>query len=177
MMDSYSSRTSSIFTTFTTVLFTFATLNHLTYYIHPTSPTGSVQISSASNLVFSEYKHYNADQVKFDIDLSVDLRSEYSWNVNQLYLFVVASYETSKNKRNEIVVFDKILRDIKDFKVNLKQQKVKYLLRDEFKNTLGGKKVTLSVKYQVMPVFGIMWTKEVPKASTELIIPKDYSTK
>jgi signal peptidase complex subunit 3 len=177
MMDSYSNRTSSIFTTFTTVLFTFATLNHFTYYFHPTSPTASVEVSKVSNLVFSEFKNYNADQVKLDIDLSVDLRSEYSWNVNQLYLFVVAYYETSKNTRNEIVVFDKIVSDKKDYKFDLKQHKIKYLLRDEYKNTLAGKKVTLSVKYQVMPIFGLMWTKDVPRASSDFVVPKEYSKK
>ena len=119
-MDSYSNRTSSIFTTFTTVLFTFATLNHLTYYFHPTSPTATVRVSREHNLVFSEFKNYNAEQVKFDLDISVDLRTEYSWNVNQ---FVVASYETAKNTRNEVVVFDKILREKKDYKFDLKQQK------------------------------------------------------
>jgi signal peptidase complex subunit 3 len=177
MMDSYSNRTSSIFTTFTTVLFTFATLNHLTYYFHPTSPTATVRVSREHNLVFSEFKNYNAEQVKFDLDISVDLRTEYSWNVNQLYLFVVASYETAKNTRNEVVVFDKILREKKDYKFDLKQQKVKYLLRDEFKNTLAGKKVTLAVKYQVMPVFGVMQMKEIQKASSELVVPKEYSKK
>ncbi len=177
MMDSYSNRTSSIFTTFTTVLFTFAALNHFTYYFHPTSPTASVHISKSPNLVFSEFKNYNADQIKFDFDLSVDVRSEYSWNVNQLYLFVVATYETSKNSRNEIVVYDRIVRDKKDYKFDLKQQKIKYLLRDEYKNTLAGKKVTLSVRYQVMPIFGLMWTKEIPNASAEISVPKDYSKK
>ena len=177
MMDSYSNRTSSIFTTFTTVLFTFAALNHFTHYFHPTSPTASVHLSKTPNLAFSEFKNYKADQVKFDIDLSVDVRSEYSWNVNQLYLFVTATYETSKNSRNEIVVFDKIIRDKKDYKFDLKQQKIKYFLRDEYKNTLGGKKIKLSVKYQVMPIFGLMWTKEIPNSSVDMVVPSDYSKK
>ena len=177
MMDSYSNRASSLFTTFTTVLFTFATLNHLTYYIHPTSITGSIKLATSPNLEFTEFKQYKADQVRFDFDLSVDLSTEYSWNVNQLYVFVVASYETSKNSRNEIIIYDKIIRNLKDYKINLKQVKTKYPLRDEFKNTLAGKNVQLSVRYQVMPVFGLMQTKEVPNAAAKLSIPNQYTKK
>ena len=174
-MDTYSNRTSTLFTTFTTVLFTVAALNHLTSYFYSSSPVASIAVTTGSTIDFTEYKPYKADQVKFDFDLSIDLTSVNNWNVNQLYVFVVASYETSKNDKNEIVVYDRILRDVSEFKFTLKNVKNKYVLRDEFKGTLAGKKIKLSVRYQVMPVFGILWVKEVP-VQGEFTIPDAYTS-
>lgn len=139
--------------------------------------TGTIKLAASPNLEFTEFKQYKADQVRFDFDLSLDLSTEYSWNVNQLYVFVVASYETSKNERNEIIIYDKIVRELKDYKINLKQARIKYPLRDEHRNTLAGKNVQLSVRYQVMPVFGLMQTKDVPKAVAKLTIPNQYTKK
>ena len=173
-MDSYSSRGSTLFTSFTTVLFTFAALSHVTYYFYHPSPTGSIQLSTGGSIEFTEYKQYKADQIKFDFDLSLDLTSEYNWNVNQLYVFVVATYETPKNPKNEIIVYDKILRDLKDYKINLKKVKNAYMLRDEYKGQLAGKTVTLKVRYQVMPIFGLLHVKEVPGITTKFTIPKEY---
>ena len=126
---------------------------------------------------FTEYRQFKADQVRFDFDLSLDLSTEYSWNVNQLYVLVVASYETSKNSRNEIIVYDKILRNFKDYKLNIKQTKIKYPLRDEFQKTLAGKNVQLSVRYQVMPIFGLMQTKQVAGATAKFTVPNQYTKK
>lgn len=180
-MDSYSNRASSLFTTFTTVLFTFASLNHLTYYFYAPSPAALVNVSMNDAVIeFSEYKQYKADQLKFDFELSYDLSSEYNWNVNQLYLYVVASYETEKNQRNEIVVYDKIIRDKSDYKSSLQKLKNKYVLRDEHKGLLAGKTLHLSVKYQVMPVFGLLTLKDVPlssKSRSSLIVPEKYFSK
>jgi signal peptidase complex subunit 3 len=173
-MDTYSNRASSLFTTFTTVLFVVATLNHLTSYFHSSSPVATIGVPRVSSIEYSEFKPFQADQVKFEFDLSVDLSTEYNWNVNQLYVFVVASYETTKNKKNEVVVFDKILRDVKDFKFKLSNAKNKYMLRDEFKGTLAGKKISLSVRYQVMPIFGLLKIINLP-ATGSFTVPGSYT--
>lgn len=180
-MDSYSNRASSLFTTFTTVLFTFAALNHLTYYFTSPSPIATVQLPVSDAITeFSEYKQYKADQVKFDFDLSYDLSTEYNWNVNQIYLYVVASYETSKNKRNEIVVYDTIIQDQSEYKARFHRVKSRYILRDEYKGLLAGKNVHLSVRYQVMPVFGLLQIKNAHLSSTSrptFTVPEKYFTK
>lgn len=173
-METYSSRASSLFTTFTTVLFVIATLNHITSYFHSPSPSGSISVSKDSKLEYSEFKPYKADQVRFDFDMKVDLSTEYNWNLNQIYLFVVASYETRKNAKNEVVIYDRILRTAEDLTFTLKKSKVKYPLRDEFRETLAGKEVTLSIRYQVMPIFGLMRISELP-STAKLLVPSEYN--
>jgi signal peptidase complex subunit 3 len=173
-METYSSRASSLFTTFTTVLFVVACMNHLTSYFHVSHPTGDIQVRSGS-VEFSEFKPYKADQARFNFDLSVDLTSVANWNVNQIYLFVVASYETSKNQKNEVVIYDRILRASDDYIFNLKNVKTKYPLRDEHKGSLANRKISLTVKYQIMPIFGLLQVSELSnKASFE--IPSEYAS-
>jgi signal peptidase complex subunit 3 len=174
-METYSNRASSLFTTFTTVLFVVACLNHFTSYFYSADPHGEIKVNTDSTIEYSEYKTYKADQARFNFDLSVDLTSEMNWNVNQIYLFVVASYETKKNKKNEVVIYDRILRSVDEFKFGMKNAKVKYPLRDEHTSTLAGKTVTLAIRYQVMPIFGLMRVSELPNKAT-LEIPSEYTS-
>ncbi len=174
-MDSYSNRASSLFTTFTTVLFTVAVLNHLTSYVCSPTPTGRITMSDHGILEYSEFKQFKADQIKFDFDMTLDLTSEYNWNVNQIYVFVVASYETSRNSKNEVVIYDRIIKEFNEYKLYMRLIRTKYSLRDEFKGLLGGKKVTLSIRYQVMPIFGVLSIKELP-AVGEFMVPHAYSS-
>ena len=173
-MDSYSNRASSLFTTFTSVLFALATLNHITSYFYSPNPIAKLSISKDSATEYSLYKSYKGDQVKFDFDLSLDLTTEYNWNVKQIYLFVVATYETKKNQKNEVVVYDNILKDFKDLKFKISKSKVKYALRDEFQGTLSDVEITLSVRYQVMPIFGLLRIKELPD-KTKFRVPQEYN--
>ena len=143
-MDSYSNRASSLFTTFTSVLFTVAALNHLTSYFNSPHPTGSIAVSKGSTVEYSEFKQYRADQVRFEFDLTADL------------------------------TYDKIIKNFDEFKLNLKNVKSKYVLRDEFKGTLAGKKVTLVLRYQLMPIFGLLRLKEVPMHGS-FTVPAEYN--
>lgn len=122
----------------------------------------------------TEFKPYKADQLRFNFDLSVDLSTEANWNVNQIYLFVVASYETKKNEKNEVVIYDRILRTPEEFKFALKNIKVKYPLRDEHRGTLAGREVTLSIRYQVMPIFGLLRVSEIPN-KVSFNMPAEYA--
>ena len=175
-METYSNRASSLFTTFTTVLFAIACLNHFTSYFYAASPSGEIQLSAASSIEFTEYKQYKADQARFNFDLTVDLSTEMNWNVNQIYLFVVASYETKRNEKNEVVIYDRILRSIDEFKFSLKNARVKYPLRDEHRGTLAGKTITLAIRYQIMPIFGLMHVSELPNKSS-FQLPSEYTSK
>ena len=172
-MDSYNNRVSTLFTAFTTALFVVATLNHFTSYFYQPAPVGT--ITPTGWIEYSNYKSYDSDQVKFEFDLAVDLRSEYNWNVNQIYVFVVATYETDKNTKNEVVIYDRILKTLKDFKFTFKEIKNKYMLRDEFKGTLAGRTIELKIRYQLMPIFGFLRIKELP-VTGKITVPKEYNS-
>merc|ERR1711937_995530 len=49
------------------------------------------------------------DVASLNFDLEVDSTSMWNWNVKQLFLYLVAEYETDRNSLNQVVVWDKIV--------------------------------------------------------------------
>ena len=49
-------------------------------------------------------------QAVVTFDLDADLRSVFSWNTKQLFVYLQVEYETEKNKRNQIVLWDSIIQ-------------------------------------------------------------------
>ena len=61
--------------------------------------------------------HRGIDQAVMSFDLNADLRPAFHWNLKQLFVYVVAEYETSANPLNQVIIWDRIV----------KSQKGKYL--------------------------------------------------
>ena len=43
-------------------------------------------------------------------DVNADLRSVFTWNTKQLFVYVQAEYETQENRINEVVLWDSIVQ-------------------------------------------------------------------
>ena len=43
------------------------------------------------------------------LDLAADLRSEFTWNTKQLFVFVDVEFATKKNSRNDMVMWSAII--------------------------------------------------------------------
>lgn len=43
-------------------------------------------------------------------DLSIDFNPIFHWNAKQVYLYLVLEYTTEANKRNEMIIWDKIIQ-------------------------------------------------------------------
>eukprot|EP00929_Paragymnodinium_shiwhaense_P016878 TRINITY_DN125569_c0_g1_i1.p1 TRINITY_DN125569_c0_g1~~TRINITY_DN125569_c0_g1_i1.p1 ORF type:complete len:196 (+),score=43.48 TRINITY_DN125569_c0_g1_i1:115-702(+) len=171
-MDSYSSRGNTIFCTFVTVLGTCAALNHLTTWLpqFQTTQTGSIKLDKVWDL--TPNNHYKADQCTLSFDMDMNLDSEFHWNMHQLFVYVVASYNETSNKRNEVTLWDDIAtkENVGMFK-KMNAQMVEYLLRDQY-HDLRGKDVRLHIRYRTMPIVGLMYLKEI--AVFDFKVPDDY---
>ena len=90
-------------------------------------------------------------------------------------MYVVASYETSKKKVNQIVVWDKILEATDPQKVIQEENIfVKYALVDQG-DELRGKDVTLQLMWDHMPITGLLFMGEQPKTeATTFTLPAEY---
>jgi len=115
--------------------------------------------------------YLDMDQSTLAFDLNHDFSSEFHWNMNQLFVYLVASYETSSNWRNEVTLWDRIVQNEEEALLSAKQLMVEYPLRDQHKE-LRGKDVTLHVRYRTMPIIGLMYTKEL--ATAHFKAPDDY---
>jgi signal peptidase complex subunit 3 len=102
----------------------------------------------------------------------------FHWNVKQLFVYVVATYSTSTNPKNQVVLWDRIIEntDGRDVKVlNENNVFVKYGLVDQGAE-LRGKEVELSLMWDHMPLTGALWQGgQVEGTASKFILPSEYN--
>jgi Signal peptidase subunit len=111
------------------------------------------------------------DQATLRFDLDADLRPLWSWNVNHMYVSVVAGYVSGSHVRNEIVVWDYIVSGREEAVLKLQRQMNKYSLKDHGYG-LKGAEVDLSFRYSIMPHMGVLMYGE--QAGQTFTLPAEY---
>jgi len=170
-MDNNYNRLYKLSLTMCTVLFITSGLSHVTSYFHKTSSTGLVKFASVRDI--TENKNLKSDQANILFELSADFTSEFDWNLNQLFVFVVAEYSTEHKSRNEVTIWDAIIRDKSEAVIERKVYVNEYPLRDQYRKTLLGTDVTLKVYYHRMPIMGFILKYQLTE-SEPFTLPKEY---
>lgn len=132
------------------------------------------------NVHLKNVREYIVSREKNDLgslrfDLAADLRPMFNWNVKQLFVYLLAQYETKSNKLNQVVLWDRIIRRGDNAVINVKHEHPKYYFWDDGNGLLGNDNVTLSLNWNVIPNAGILplW----PSTNThKLVFPSEYST-
>jgi signal peptidase complex subunit 3 len=150
------------------------------------------------NKLRSLKSHGGVDRALLSFDLKVDLTPAFHWNIKQIFVYVVASYETSdeyddynadstgstskktkkakrKGKRtNQVVLWDKIVEATDPKLMDEENIFVKYALVDQGA-ALRSKKVTLQLQWDHMPITGLLYRNEqaIDIAST-FQLPAEY---
>ena len=169
-MDSNYTRAHQVFMTFIWVLIGVATLNHATSYLLARNPTGSIALTAVKDL--TENRSLRADQANLAFTWSADFSSEFNWNSNQLFVYIVAEYETEKKQRNQVTIYDTIIKSADEAVINQTVTN-EYPLRDQFKGQLFGTQVKLVVHYMRMPLYGFM-EKKILCESEAFTLPDEY---
>ena len=111
-----------------TVLLVLATLSAISTYLHQGQPKLKLlQLNTLKSL----RNHGGVDRALLSFDLHVDLTPAFHWNLHQLFVFVVAEYESEANPLNQVIIWDKIITAKKDAKLRLNNEFVKYALIDQ----------------------------------------------
>jgi len=161
-METLSTRANTLFCSFLSCLAFFAVLNHLSAYVM-FDPTPRMDVLEVEK-VFPIRNTRQGDQAVFSFNMEADLSSEFHWNLKQLFVYLTASYVTSKHKRNEVTVWDKIIETVDDSVLSLSSEQVEYVLKGE--DYLRDRNVTLRLKYRTMPIIGLMREKVMPLTKT-----------
>jgi len=129
------------------------------------------------NKLKSLKSHGGLDRALLSFDINVDLNPAFHWNIKQLFVYVVAEYATSRNPRNQIVLWDKIVNaaDPPEAKVIVQDNIfVKYALIDQGRD-LRGEEVKLQLMWDHMPLTGTLSIGEQNMDSTSrFTLPLDY---
>lgn len=121
----------------------------------------SVSISNIKPKVYVRTSRYYGstngkpkENVKIDFDLQTDLSSLFNWNTKQIFVYLTAEYENSKNTTfNELTLWDKIITNPTDSVLDLKNVKSKYNVWDVNEN-LSGKNLNFKLNWNIQPWVG-----------------------
>lgn len=129
------------------------------------------------NTLRSLKAHGGVDRALLSFDLDVDLRPAFHWNIKQLFVFVVASYETEKNPINRVVLWDTIVEAVdgpEAMVIKEKEMFCKYALIDQRGGGLRGRDVTLSLYWDHMPLTGFQY-QDKSLYNTTFTLPIQYA--
>ena len=125
------------------------------------------------NTLRSLKSHGGVDRALLSFDIKVDLAPAFHWNVKQLFVYVVAIYETD-GRDNEVVLWDKIVEAGDNKIIDEKNLFVKYALVDHG-NELRGKNVTLQLQWDHMPITGTLHMDKQPlSTASHFELPSIY---
>ena len=126
------------------------------------------------NTLRSLKSHGGVDRSLLSFDLTADLSPAFHWNIKQLFVYVVASYETPSNKVNKIVLWDKILEADDDKIIDEQNVFCKYALVDQA-DQLRGTEIQLQLMWDHMPITGLLYMGEQDAATVEsFTLPSEY---
>tara|TARA_B110000090_G_C13127508_1_gene348758 strand:- start:125 stop:499 length:375 start_codon:yes stop_codon:yes gene_type:complete len=89
-----------------TVLLGLATMAAFSTYLHKGTP--EIKVLKLNKL--KTLRNFGGvDRALLSFDIHADLRPAFHWNLKQLFVYVVAEYESKKNPLNQVVIWDKII--------------------------------------------------------------------
>ncbi|KAL6626676.1 hypothetical protein ACP70R_030402 [Stipagrostis hirtigluma subsp. patula] len=133
----------------------------------------SVQAQAHVTKINRFHKQINGnDKVTLTFNVSANLESLFTWNTKQVFVFLTAEYENSKNSLNQVSLWDHIIPDKDHANLQL-EVKSKYPLIDQG-SSLRGKKIQLVLHWHVMPNAGAMIRDR--KALSEFKLPDAYTS-
>lgn len=125
------------------------------------------------NTIKSLKSHGGVDRALLSFDLKVDLTPAFHWNVHQLFVFVVAVYET-EGRTNEVVLWDKIVGANDPKVIDETNIFVKYALVDQG-TELQGKSPKLQLMWDHMPITGLLFLDKQPlESASQFTLPSEY---
>lgn len=136
-----------------TVLLCMAIMCAISTYLHTAKPViKKLTMSTLKSL----RNHGGVDRAIFKFDLHADLSPAFHWNLKQLFVFVVAEYESNQNPLNQVIVWDKIVKSPKEAILKYNKEMVKYALIDQGAE-LRNNTITLKLMWDHMPVTGRLY--------------------
>ncbi|SCV73234.1 BQ2448_7159 [Microbotryum intermedium] len=157
-----------------TVLVVLLSLVSLSSSLLPATVTNASLRPSHINVVFgrSGYeRNPRAREFAFvKYDLVADLSPLFNWNTKQVFVYLVAEYDTYEYPNNSVVLWDRIVRNKKYATINLSNGKQKYEFK-EITDTFRNVSATFSLRYQIQPHVGKVVDGEVVRTDKAFEFP------
>jgi len=148
----------------------------LTTFLFNPNMQGDLTVSSIK-VISSNARRYpkrKEDVTLVNFNITADLTPLFNWNTKQLFLYLEAEYYNAKGVKNEVVIWDRIVRRKEDAFIKF-VGKNKYKFRDisnSFKNV---PPANYSLKYNIMPYVGVLTYGEAARTLEEVAFPPAQS--
>ncbi|KAI1305578.1 hypothetical protein EDD11_004913 [Mortierella claussenii] len=147
----------------------------LSALIFPANPVSSVELDSIKvvtgryDKIWTDYKTRDNEFANTVLKIDADLSSLFHWNTKQLFVYAVAEYSTPTHPKNEIVLWDTIIKRKAAAVIRKKGIKNKYSLIDVNKKWTNIQ-ANVSLHWNIVPYVGFM-TYGHSKASEAYTFP------
>lgn len=147
-----------------TVLLCLATLCAFSTLLHKALPdVKELKVSEIQSL----QPYGGVDRALFKFNLKADLRPAFHWNIKQLFVYVVAEYESATKPLNQVIVWDRIVKSPSEANIDRKGEQCKYALASQGAE-LRNKTITLRLMWDHMPLTGRLYNGESAKQNYKL---------
>jgi len=155
-----------------TLLAIMATVVHFSVLFHKADPQVQLKLNSIDK--FRQLHTMDGgtrEQAQLTLDVDADVRTAFTWNTKQLYVFVAAEYSTPERPSNKVILWDEVLNSKEEGLFRLRARRSDYPLVDPY-NGLKGNDVKLTFGYCVMPYNGNIFVNTT--ASHVVTFPTEY---
>lgn len=106
--------------------------------------------------IFHSFRNTRQEYAFVKFGLDTDITPLFNWNTKQVFVYIVASYTSSKDyPHNEIILWTRTIRHKKDAMIRLRNQYNVFSFND-IEGSFLNKNLTLSMHYNIMPQVGIL---------------------
>ncbi|KAF9942373.1 hypothetical protein BGZ65_002495 [Modicella reniformis] len=133
----------------------------LSALVIPASPSGSIALDSIKVVTgrydknWVDFKTQDNEFANTLMQIDADLSSLFHWNTKQLFVYAIAEYSTPTHPKNQIFLWDTIIKSKSDAVLRKKGIVNKYSLIDVNKKWTNVH-ATISLHWNVVPYVGFM---------------------
>ncbi len=106
-------------------------------------------------------------------NLEADLRSEFSWNTKQLFVYAQVEFSSPRSPLNQMIFWNTIIQRKENAKLKIPKLRPIYpfTVTDQ-ESLLQGREFNVTVAWQVMPKVGALYTGS--KTFSGFTMPEEY---
>ncbi|KAI0338251.1 signal peptidase subunit [Trametopsis cervina] len=148
----------------------------LSTFAFTADPKGQLDVSSMQ--IYSgntrRYTNKKQDVAFLHFNATADLTPLFNWNTKQLFLYLQAEYTNAQGVKNEVVIWDKIIRSKDEANLALTGRN-KYLFRNLGSSFRNVQPAHFSLKYNIMPYVGLLTYGEAARTAEPIPFPEKRS--
>lgn len=147
----------------------------LSTFAFTADPNGSVQITSIQVFPGNARRYINKNQefAFLHFNVTADLTPLFNWNTKQLFLYLGAEYTNEQGARNDVVIWDRIVRREEDANISITGRN-KYVFRELSATFKNAPPAHYTLKYNVMPYVGLLTYGEAARTKDPVPFPASH---